>query len=246
MRDVDGKAWIVSARTSIGHACLDGQDAFVDGGRRVGHGHRRTDQLARGPIEDQGHVAEVRLDRVALDRGREVRHQLEGIEPGRLGSVEGQADRGQLGLDVGRPRQGAVVGRDGFAARHPDRQLALVVALVRVQLRSRWVADEPQSVADPQASVTRQLARRQADRLEAEAVERKGPSDRQQRDVTCGRRAIVQLDDVGALGACTGTRSQRPDPQANGHAVALQGSERRVRVPWVVGRAKAARRTGRW
>ena len=81
-------------------------------------------------------------------------------------------------------------------------------------------------------------SRREADRLEAEAVEREGPSDRQQRDVTGGGRAVVQLDDVGAQRARTGPCSQRPDPQPNRHAVALEGSQRRLRVPWVIGRGK--------
>src|SRR4029077_16157136 len=98
-------------------------------------------------------------------------------------------------------------------------------------------------------------SRREADRLEAEAVERKGPSDRQQRDVTGGGRAIVPLDDVPTEGARSppprqradarpeGARSrprrQRPDTEADGDAVALQGSQRSIRVPRVIGRSQS-------
>ena len=101
--------------------------------------------------------------------------------------VEGQPDRGQLGVGVGRPRQRAVVGRDGFAARHADGQLALVVGLVRVQLRARRVADQLEAIADAQPTVVGQRhVRDEADRLEPQAVERKGPADGQQLSVALG------------------------------------------------------------
>ena len=75
--------------------------------------------------------------------------------PRRLRLLEGQADRGRLGVGVGRSRQRPVIGLDVEAERHPDRHLALVVALVGVELGSGRVADHPQAVGHAQPTVAR-------------------------------------------------------------------------------------------
>ena len=82
MRDVDGKAWIVSARTSIVHVRPDRDDAFVDRRRGVRAGHRGADELARRPVDHDRHVAERGLDRVALGARREVGDELERVDAG--------------------------------------------------------------------------------------------------------------------------------------------------------------------
>ena len=155
MRDVDGKAWIVSARVDDRHPGLDRQDALVDGGRRVGHGQRRADQLPRASVDDDRDVAEFGLHGVTLGGLREVGDELERIEAGLARLVERQPDRGRLGIRVRRPGKGAVVGFDRLAERHPDRELALVVTLVGVQLRAGRVAGHPQPVRHAQPAVVR-------------------------------------------------------------------------------------------
>ncbi len=147
----------------------DRQHAFVDRRRGVGAGHRGADELARRAVDDDRHVAELGLDRVAPRARGEVGDQLERVEPGVDRAVEGQPDRRRLGVRVGRARQGPVVGPDRLAERHPDRQLALVVALVGVQLRAGRVADDPQPVGDPQPPVARE--RRPARRVDAVVLE---------------------------------------------------------------------------
>ena len=75
---------------------LDRQDALVDRGRRVGCRHRRPDELARPAVDDDRHVAEARLDRVALGRFGEVGHALERVDPLPLRLVEAQGLKIQL------------------------------------------------------------------------------------------------------------------------------------------------------
>ena len=94
---------------------LDRHDALMDRGGGVRAGHRRADQLARGPVDDDRHVAERGLDRVALGARREVGDELERVEAGLARRLEGDPDRGRLRVRVRRPRQGAVVGLDGLA-----------------------------------------------------------------------------------------------------------------------------------
>ena len=131
----------------------DRDHALVDGGGRVRAGHRRADQLAGRPIDDDRDVAGVGLDRVALRALREVGDALERVEPGGPGLVEGHAHRRRLRVHVRRPRQRAVVGDDRLAQGHPHGQLALVVALVGVQLRSGRVARHPQAVGELEPAV---------------------------------------------------------------------------------------------
>ena len=58
-------------------------------------------------------------------------------------------------------------GADG--ERHPDRQLALVVGLVRVELRAGRITDHPQPVGDAQPPIARE--RRPSGRVDAVVLE---------------------------------------------------------------------------
>ena len=180
----------------------------MDGGRGVGAGHRRADQLARAAVDDDRHVPPLGLERVAPRALGKVGDQLERVETAVERFLERQPDRRGFGLGVGRPGQSAVVGHHRLAEGHPDRDLALVVRLVGVQLRSRRVADDPQAVGQAQPPVTRE--RRPAGRvdavvLEAQIVDRERPSDREQDDMALGGRAVVEIDDVRR-------RRSRPTP----------------------------------
>ena len=157
-------------------------------------------------------------------------------------SCEGQPDRRSLGLGVGRPGQRAVVGHHRLAERHADRDLALVVRLVGVQLRSRRVADDPQAVGQPQPPVARERrppGRVDAVVLEPQVVERERAPDREQDDMALGGRAVVEVDDVGAVLARRGPRSERPDAGPDRHAVGLERGAQDLGIARVVGRREA-------
>ena len=79
IRDVDGKAWIVSARTSTVTRALIARTHSWMAAEASGQAMRRADELAARPIDDDRHVAEIGLDGVALGRGRERRRHLERI-----------------------------------------------------------------------------------------------------------------------------------------------------------------------
>ena len=117
-----------------GDAGLDGEDALVDGRRRIGTRDRGPDELARCPIYHDRHVPELGFEGVAARALREVGDQLEGVEPCLPRALERHPDRRRLRLGIGRPRQRPVIGRDRLAERHPDGDLPLVMGLVRVQL----------------------------------------------------------------------------------------------------------------
>ena len=57
-----------------------------------------------------------------------------------------------------------------------------------------------------------------------------------------GRRAVVELDQVGAASARTGTRTDGPDPGSHRDPVPLQGGAHRLRIARMIGRREA--RTG--
>ena len=214
----------------------------MDGGRGVGAGHRRADQLARAAIDDDRDVPHLGLEGVAPRALGEVGDQLERVETAVERLLEGQPDRRRLGLGVGRPGQRAVVGHHRLAERHADRDLALVVRLVGVQLRPRRVADDPQAVGQAQPPVTRERrppGRVDAVVLEPQIVERERTPDREQDDVALGGRAIVELDDVGAVLARRGPRSERPDAGPDGHAVGLERGAQDLGIARVVGGREA-------
>ena len=135
-------------------------------------------------------------------------------------------------------------------------QLALVVGLVGVQLGSGRVADDPQPVGEAQPAVARErrpTGRVDAVVLEPEVVDRERPTDGEQDGVALGGRAVVELDDVGAV-LCR----RRPAPAAPGRrsgrdAVRLErrragprscADGRSARAAGPTGRSSSARRTG--
>ena len=120
----------------------------MDRRRRVRAGHRRADHLARRPVErrpSRGRSSPRPRSPSPSSRSPPRTRPRRCRPPG---LVEGQPDRRRLGVGVGRPGQGPIVGPDVEAHRHPDRDLALVVALVGVQLRPGRIADHPQPVGD--------------------------------------------------------------------------------------------------
>ena len=189
------KAWIVAARTSIVRAWIARTHSWITASVRAGD--RGADQLARRPVDDDRHVAQRRLDAVAAAALGEVRDELERVEPGLPRRLDRHADEGRLRIGVGRARQGAVVGLDVVAERHPDGQLALVVRLVGVELGSGGVADRVQAVGDPQPPVAR-IGRRPTARVEAVVLE----PDVVERDLPADRRA--------------GSRDPRPSSRRRG------------------------------
>ena len=220
----------------------DREHAFVDRGGGIGAGHGRPDQLAAGPIDHDRDVPELGLDGIALGALREVGDQLERVEPGLAGALQAEPDERRLGIRVGRPGQRPVIGDDRLAERHPDGQLALVVALVRVELRAGRVADHPQSVGDAQPPVARERrpsAGVDAVVLEPEVVDREGAPDRQQDGVALGRRSVVELDHVGAIPAGAGTSANGANTGPHDHAVPLQRGPDRLGVARMVGRRQA-------
>ena len=187
IRDVDGKAWIVSARTSIGTCALIATTHSWIAADASGQAIAAPTSSRDRPVHDDRHVPERRLDRVALGARREVGDELEGVEAGLERAVEREPDRRRLGVGVGRPRQRPVVRGDRLAERHPDRDLALVVRLVGVELGTGRVADDPQAVADAQPAVARERrppGRVDAVVLEPEIVERERAPDGEQDRVT--------------------------------------------------------------
>ena len=82
MRGVEGKAWIVVGQDIDRDVGLDRQHALVDRGGGVRAGDGGADQLARRAVDDDRHVAELGLDRVAAGARREVGDELERVEAG--------------------------------------------------------------------------------------------------------------------------------------------------------------------
>ena len=160
---------MVSARTSIGTCALIATTHSWIAAEASGQAIAAPTSSRDGPVDDDRHVPDLGLDRVALGARREVGDELERVDAGLLRALEREPDRRRLRVGVGRPRQGAVVGRDGLAERHPDRELALVVRLVGVQLGAGRVADDPQPVGDAQPPVARE--RRSAGRVDAVVLE---------------------------------------------------------------------------
>ena len=171
--------------------------------------------------------------------------------------VERHPDRRGLRIGVRRPRQRAVVGLDVLAEGHPDRQLALVVRLVGVQLRPGRVADDPEAVGDPQAAVARvgrPPGRVDAVVLETEIVDRERAPHGQQHRMAGRRGPVVELDDVRPARrgrrrapAAPGRRagpSRRP-ARAPGGPPRSCADDRSARAAGRTGRSSSARRTGR-
>ena len=128
-------------------------------------------------------------------------------------ALEGQPDRGQLGLDIGRPWERPIVGLDPLATSHSDGELTLVVGLMGVELGTGRVAGDPEAVGHAQSPIADQVGRCEPDALEADVVEREGPSDGQQRLVTLGARPVIEVDNVGAVAAGAVPCSLRPDAE---------------------------------
>ena len=143
MREVDGKAWIVSASVSTGTRALIARTHSWIAAEASGTAMAAPASSRVRPVDDDRDVAEFGLHGVALGRLREVGDELEGIEARVARLVERHADRGRLGIRVGSARQRAVVRFDRFAECHPDGELTLVVTLVGVQLRAGRVAGHP-------------------------------------------------------------------------------------------------------
>ena len=214
IRDVDGKAWIVSARTSIGTRALIARTHSWIAADASGQAIAAPTRVLERAVDQDRDVAERRLDAVAARRRREVGDELEAVEARGCRLVRGQADRRRLGIHVRRPGQGSIVRRDVVPECHPDRHLALVVGLVRVELRTGRVADHPEAVREPEPPVARErrpTAGSHAVRFEAEVVEVQVAPDREQDGVARGGRAVREIDEVGAVRP--GVRPSRGRPR---------------------------------
>ena len=164
---------------------------------------------------------------------------FERVEPGRQRLVEGQPHRRGLRVGVGRPGQGAVVGEDGLAEGHPDRQLALVVALVGVELWAGRVADEPEPVRHAEPAVVGErgaVGQVEPVVLEAQVIEAEVPAHGQQHCVPFGGRPVVQVDRVGAVGPGAGPGAHRPDAEADADARSHEGRADGFGVAGMLGR----------
>ncbi len=75
--------------------------------------------------------------------------------------------------------------------------------------------------------------------LEAEVIERDLATDRRQQGVACGRGAVVEVDAMGAVLACAGTRPHRPDTGPDVDAILLERRTDDLGVARVVGRGEA-------
>ena len=89
MRDVDGKAWIVSARTSIGTRALIASTHSWIAADASGQAIAAPTSSRDRPVDDDRHVAELGLDPVALGGRREVGDELERIDAGLLRAARG-------------------------------------------------------------------------------------------------------------------------------------------------------------
>ena len=212
MREVDGKAWIVSARTSIGTRALIASTHSWMAAEASGQAIAAPTSRRGAAIDFDRDVPDFRfIDGIAL-RGLRVSATNSNASRPRSSALEVVTPPRRLLGSVGRPGQRAVVGHHGLAERHPDRDLALVVGLVGVQLGSRRVADDPQAVRHAQPPVARERrppGRVDAVVLEPEILDRERAPDREQDDMTLGGRAVIELDDVGAVlpGRCPRPRA---------------------------------------
>ena len=82
IRDVDGKAWIVSARTSIVTWALIATTHSWMAADASGQAIAAPTSSRRGPVDHDRHVPELGLEGVAPRALREVGDELEGVEPG--------------------------------------------------------------------------------------------------------------------------------------------------------------------
>ena len=224
---MDGKAWIVSARTSTFSLALIARTHSWIAAEASGTAMAAptSSRLARS-IDDRD-VAELGLDRVALGRRREVRDELEGVDARLVRLLEGQADEGQLGIGVGGPGEGPVVGRDRVTEGHPDRPLALVVGLMGVQLGSGRITDQEQpgarSAGDRHGAARSRLATSIPTCSRPSSIEREGPPDGEQDGVTGRAAAVVELDHVRAVRPSRRPGPYGPDAKADVHAVTRAG-----------------------
>ena len=111
--------------------------------------------------------------------------------------------------------------------------------LVGMKLGSRRVADDPQTVCDPQPTVPserRPPAGVDAIVLEAEELEREIASDRQEDRVAARARAVIEVDDVRSAATTGGMCLDRSNAGPNGDAVALEGRPMTSGIARVVGR----------
>ena len=208
MRDVDGKAWIVSARTSIGTRARIASTHSWIAAEASGQAIAAPMRVPRRAVDDDRHVAALRLDARSprVDVAKSATNSTASI-PSACACSSADADERGLRVGVRGARQRPVVGLDRVAEGHPHRDLALVVRLVRVQLGAGRVADDPQPVGEAEPAVARE--RRAAGRvdavaLEAEVVDREVAPDGQQDRVALGGRAVGEVDDVRAVAAGAG------------------------------------------
>ncbi len=202
----------------------DGEDALVD---RLAHrrsGHEGADQLARRSVDDDGAVT-VDLRGVALGRRPDLGGELDRVDAALLRLLQQQADRCRLGIGVGRARD-RVEGRPIALVTQGDarRGFSGVVPEVGVQLRPAGIANGVDVLGDPETVIGRQLAvlGRDADRIEAQAVERQVSTDGQQDLVALDWIAVVDLDDVRTIGALAGPHPSRPRTQPERNAVSFE------------------------
>ena len=80
MRDVDGNAWIVSARTSTGVRALIASTHSWIAADASGQAIAAPTSCPRGAVDDDRHVAELGLDRVAATALGEVGDLFERVE----------------------------------------------------------------------------------------------------------------------------------------------------------------------
>ena len=199
---------------------LDREHALVDRGRRVRAGHRGADQLSRGPVDDDRHVAELGLDRVALRGLREVGDQLERVEAG----VERLARASRRPTPPRDPCTSPGAGR-GSRARRPRRApsgpparpgsgpgACAAPGPAGSPARSRA---RRRSGAGRRAGTASRAGRVEAVVLEAEVVEREVAADREQDRVALGGRPVVEVDHVRAIRPGARVRPERPDAEAD-------------------------------
>jgi hypothetical protein len=134
---------------------------------------------------------------------------------------------------------------DVEAHRHPDRELALVVGLVGVELGPGRIADDPQPVGDVEPAVPRErepAARVDPVVLETEVVEGERAADGEQDGVALGGGPVVEVDDIRPVRALAGPCRDRPDAEPDVDAVAPQELLDRLGVAGMLGRHQPAAR----
>ena len=116
------------------------------------------------------------------------------------------------------------------------------MGLVGVELRAGRVADDLQPIGDPQppvARIRRPAADVEAVVLQAQVVERELAADREQDRVTLRRRAIVEVDDVGAVRPTPARAATARTPVLTVDPVVARAPPDHLGVARVIGRGEA-------